>query len=246
MDALTTQAIVHRDSISKNYVPIIHPDLYLPMLQLRKDGDCEIADPRACLHHYNSAADLACLVFAEVSRFYFDAMVKAGYIAHGLRVVLQCTENDEFDERLVWKKEDLTLPREETVEEMIQKYKTKEGTCRPGADIINLETGYEFKEVRQRKRVRGAFAGANTGASASTVLTRPQWNRKLAELKKLYDCQRKLQTDEAARNVSTGAGACRKDAPPPEGRRVVPTLIIKAAWMFPGYENRRKMYSYRM
>jgi hypothetical protein len=242
-DALTTQAIVHRDSIAKNYVPIIHPVIYLPMLQLRKDGDCEIVDPRACLNHYNSAADLACIIYSSIGLNFFHAMVKAGYVAHGLRVVRHCTENDEFQDCIVVNKQDGLGPRDESVEEMLLKYKTKEGSCRPGVELINMENGYLFNPITVRKRGRNG----SESAMPASIMSRQQWFRKVREDKKLYDCRRRLATDEAARHLS--GATCRKDAQSSsDGRVVVPVLVIKAAWCFPGYENRKKnnLNSYRV
>lgn len=241
MDALTTQAIVHRTSIAKNYVPIVQAELYLPMLQLRKDGDCEIGDPRACLHHQNSAADLACAVEIEISLLYFKAMVKAGYIAHGQKVVLHCTENDEYEERTVVKKQNESDRIVESVEDMLLKYRTKQGNCRPGVDLINFDPGFQFREIKSTKRGRPDHHGRFT---RSTVWSGVAWRKKLFDEKKMHDCQRKLLTEEAVRSLSSAA--CRRDAPPVEGRVSVPTLVIKAAWCFPGFEQRRKhAYGYR-
>lgn len=245
MDALTSQAILHRETIVKNYIPIVQVLNNLPMLTLRKDGECEVGDPRACIHHQNSSADLVCSLYVDISRDYFNAMILAGYIAHGLRVVLHCTEYDEYDGRIVVKRSDGKGPADESVEDMIDKFRNKQGGCRPGVDVINLSMGYELHDIKMLKRNRSGDPIA--GERYSTVQQGTSWRKKLQLDKKLHDCQRKLLTDEAVRNLSGTATGCRRDTAPDPGRVVVPTLIIHAAWCFPGHEQRRKMvYAYRM
>lgn len=237
VDALTTQAIVQRDSVAKNYVPIIHPVMNLPMQELRSEGDCEITDPRACLNHYNSAADLACVLYCYISHFYFKAMIKAGYITQGLRVVRYCMEKDRYEECVVVNQSDGAGDRDESVEEMLLKYKNKEGSCRSGVELINLETGYQFRPITVRKRTRGPN-GVAVG-SVSQTYTGAQWARKLAEDKKLQDCKRKMVNDEMARTLS--GATCRKEGQgSPEGSVVIPTLIIMGVWDFSGVDNQRK------
>lgn len=250
VDALTTQAILHRETIVKNYLPIVQATNNLPMLKLRKDGECEVGDPRACIHHQNSAADLACALYVDVSRNYFNAMVGAGYIAQGLRVVLHCTECDEYDERIVVRAQDDEHPTNESVEDLINKFKNRQGTCRPGVEIIGLGGGgYEFREIKALKRGRtGGLLPGGGRFGRSTVRSAAAWRKKLAEDKTLHECQRRLVKEETVRNLSgsTSVAACRRDGAQDLSRVAVPTLIIHAAWCFPGHEQRRKMaYGYR-
>jgi hypothetical protein len=53
--ALAKKLIEEKELLARNYNPIINHNL-LPMLQLKQYGDCTLVDPRACLHHYKSAA----------------------------------------------------------------------------------------------------------------------------------------------------------------------------------------------
>ena len=59
---------------------IISPTTSSPMLHLKKYGECTLIDPRACIHHYECAADTACIMYAHISLRYFHYMVVAGYI----------------------------------------------------------------------------------------------------------------------------------------------------------------------
>ena len=52
-----------------------------------------------------------------------------------------------------------------------------------------------------------------------------QWRKHLQHCKALYDCQRKLHTDDVTKRLST----CKRD-PTPEGRMVIPFFVIEGPW----------------
>jgi hypothetical protein len=91
-----TDALRNMENLERNYIAIISPNTMSPMLHLKKYGDCTLVDPRACIHHYECSADMACILYAYVSMRYFHYMVHSGYISNKTRVVLHDTFYDTF------------------------------------------------------------------------------------------------------------------------------------------------------
>lgn len=227
-DTLTLAAIQQRDSVHRNYRPIVNPVNGLPMLQLNRN-DCEVIDPRACIHHYDSAADLACAIYIHISLPYFYAMVHAGYIANKTRVVLHDTDNSSYVFVLAQNEESTGPAASQTVETLLDTMRNSSGTCRPGVKLVTLDS-LIFTQNSSFVRKRSA-CGADPVAVPQVralVMSAARWHARLQQAKHLYECQRRLHTDEAVRKLSTacGAGAGKDDL----GRVVIPTLVIEAAW----------------
>ena len=230
-DFMTHKAIETRESLARNYVPIINPVNQKPMLHLRKDGDCTIVDPRACIHHYNSSADLSCIIYAHVSLPYFHAMVRAGYINNRLRIVLRCTESDTYAHAIVENIPDKNNTRTPTVSEMLGELRNTSdnfGNCRTGVALVTIEPGYRFIQTQSMFRRKNRYSRAPPPVTTAVVNAKTWWHR-LTVAKGLYDCQRTLFGEEAAR----GLNSCSRTAKKPEdGRVTVPILVIEAPWGF--------------
>lgn len=227
-DTLTLAAIQQRDSVHRNYRPIVNPANGLPMLQLNRN-DCEVIDPRACIHHYDSAADLACAIYIHISLPYFYAMIHAGYIANKTRVVLHDTDNLSYVFVLAQNEESTGPSANQTVETLLDTMRNNSGTCRPGVKLVTLDSLiFTQNSTFVRKRPAGGLDPAIQPAVRALVMSERRWHARLQQAKHLYECQRRLHTDEAVRKLSTtcGAGAGKDDL----GRIVIPTLVIEAPW----------------
>ena len=230
-ESLTHKAIESRENIARNYVPIINPVNQKPMLQLRKDGDCTIVDPRACLHHYNSSADLSCIIYAHVSLPYFHAMVRAGYINNRLRLVLRCTDSDTYAHAIVENIPDQHNKRTPTVNEMLGEMRNTSdnfGNCRTGVTLLSIDPGYRFIQTLSMRRRKNRYSRAPPPVTTAIVNAKTWWHR-LSVAKGLYDCQRTLFGEETVRNLASCGRAAKK---PEEGRVTVPILVIEAPWGF--------------
>lgn len=231
-ESLTHKAIESRESIARNYVPIINPVNQKPMLHLRKDGDCTIVDPRACIHHYNSSADLACIMYAHVSLPYFHAMVRAGYINNRLRLVLRCTESDTYAHAIVENVPDKFNTRTPTVSEMLGELRNTSdnfGTCRTGVALVTIDPGYRFVQTQSMCRRKNRYSRAPPPVTTAIINAKTWWHR-LTVAKGLYDCQRALFGEETARGLSSCSRTTRTKSD--DGRVTVPILVIEAPWGF--------------
>lgn len=230
-ESLTHKAIETRENIARNYVPIVNPVNQKPMFHLRKDGDCTIVDPRACFHHYNSAADLSCIIYAHVSLPYFHAMVKTGYINNRLRLVLRCTESDTYAHAIVENIPDKRNSRTPTVNEILGEMRNTSdnfGNCRTGVTLLTIEPGYRFVQTEGMRRRKNRYSRAPPPVTAQIINAKTWWHR-LTVAKGLYDCQRTLFGEETARGLNSCGRATKKQE---EGRVTVPTLVIEAPWGF--------------
>ena len=158
-DEAAKKILEQRHNVVRNYNAIIGRNLK-PMIQWKQHGDCTIEDPRACLHHYDSAADLACLLFAHISLPYFEAMITNHMIVNKTRIVLRCTENDAYVYVNAENRVRETDKGRERVEDLIQKMRSEQGNCRPGVEMLSLD--YVFTQPsnfhrRKRPRNRGLF-----------------------------------------------------------------------------------------
>jgi hypothetical protein len=226
-DALTYKAIAQRESIAKNYNPIISPSM-LPMLQLKQHGDCTIADPRACLHHYDGAADLACLVYVHISRPYFEAMIHAGLIVNKTRVVLRCTENDAYKFVIAQNLEKEAGKVQRNVEELLDSLKSRQGNCRPGVELLTME--HVFVEPRTFQKKRGPDGKRISNAppvSTTYTMNGKKWAQRLRDSMKQFECHRTLHSEQKRAELNCRTN--RKTAS--EGRTQVPILVIEAPWM---------------
>lgn len=236
LEALTEQAMEHRETIARNYIPIINPSNNRPMLQLRRHGNCELVDPRACLHPVYGTADAVCGIYVHISEPYWKAMIKAGYIVNKQRVVLRCTEMDTYAFVIAMNFSADDQHQSENVEDMLQKHRNQQGVCRPGVELLTLN--YTLKQVHSLAKRRKLGAGSASSMSAqppgttTAIMTSIEWSRSIQEAKRLYDCQRKLQTASVAQR----AGACSRKQASHDTQSdttpmlVVPTLVIEAPW----------------
>lgn len=226
VDSLAKQAILHRESVAKNYIAIINPLNKLPMLQLRKEGDCEIADPRACLNHYNGTADLCCLIYVHVSYQYFSALIKIGLITDKERAVLRCTEHSAYAHVTVTSKSIENLLRHERVEDLLERFRDRPGVCRSNVEILKLDVGFEFVQVKgQLNRKRKPGLDATGIPTTHHILSEAQWRKHVLQCKGMFDCQRKLHTDEMTKQLS----ACRRE-PTADGSIMIPIFVIEGPW----------------
>lgn len=180
-DALTLAAIKQRDSVHRNYRAIVNPVNGLPMLQLNRH-ECEVMDPRACIHHYDSAADLACAIYIHVSLPYFYALVQADYIANKTRVVLHDTDFESYVFVLAQNEESTAPSSKDTVEQMLNGFRkcNSQASVRQAGPVKNTRSGRRVslgrRPVRRRLPRGGHSEPAESNLHAEQLL-RPQARR---------------------------------------------------------------------
>ena len=227
-DSVAKKAIEQRENITRNYNAIIGRNLK-PMIQWKQHGDCTIEDPRACLHHYDSTADLACLLFTHVSLPYFEAMILNGLIVNKTRIVLRCTENDAYV--YVNAENRVRDPEKgrESVEELIQKMKSEQGNCRPGVEMLTLD--YVFTQPASfHRRKRSRDNGAIPPTTTAYIMSGNKWAKRLLQVKHMYECQRELHSEQLKDRLTGGARVGMKKSAD-ESRSVLATLVVEAPWM---------------
>ena len=227
-DAVAKKAMEQRENIARNYHAIIGKSLK-PMIQWRQHGDCTIEDPRACLHHYDSTADLACLLFAHISLPYFEAMILNGLIVNKTRIVLRCTENDAYV--YVNAENRIRNPNKwrESVEELIQKMKSEQGNCRSGVEMLTLD--YVFTQPASfHRRKRGREGAAVPPTTTAYIMSGKRWAKRLLQVKHMYECQRELHSEQLKDRLTTGYRPGMKKTNE-ESRSVLATLVVEAPWM---------------
>lgn len=203
------EALKNMESLERNYIAIISPNTLTPMLNLKKYGECTLVDPRACIHHYACTADLACILYAHVSLWYFHYMVYMGYISNKTRVVLHCTINDTFVFAQAENVKSGSAAGNSTVDDIIGSVRGCQANCRPGIDVLQAGSassgvGYMFTQpINVWKKNKSSSHRSTT----SKVLSRKEWNRRLRNEKTLHDCQRRIETENRKENNAACRGA---------------------------------------
>lgn len=230
-ERVVLKAIEQRQSIAKNYTPIVNPTTQTAMLTLRKHGECTIVDPRACFNHYDAGADLACAMYVHISLPYWHAMIHAGLVQNRIRCVLRCTENDSYVFVVARNNPRAGARASDNVEDLLNKLRARQGSCRPGVELLGLDYSFVQPKSLSRKRRHNGDQSAPPPVTTAVISAR-RWMRRMRKAKHLYDCQRRLHTEEEARRA--GAVACapaRRAGDQSGGGRVhVPILVIEAPW----------------
>lgn len=234
------EALRTMENLERYYIAIVSPNTMTPMLHLKKYGECTLVDPRACIHHYECAADLACILYAPVSLRYFHYMVHSGYISNKTRVVLHDTKHDTYVFAQVENIRPGGSAGATTVDDIISSIRRNQGHCRPGIDVLQAGTegrlGYMFTQpvnVWKKSKLNGKRA------TTTRVLSRRDWDRRLAVEKELHDCQRKIYNENRKQEIT---GACRTGAAKDEGLATsfhIPILVIEAPFNIPKPEQNR-------
>lgn len=222
---------VQEENVHKNYVSIINPNTGRAMLHLKKYGECTLIDPRACIHHYECAADVACILYAPMSLMYFHYMVHSGYVSNKTRVVLNDTKNDTYVFVVAENVNSRASSEGNSVEAIIRNVQRQEGHCRAGMDVLQVGTpdqvGYFFHQPASYFR-RNKSKTIHT--VTSRVMTGKDWAKRLKNEKQQHDCQRRLYNESRKQDLSAG---CRsKNTKDPEDVNPIfhiPTIMIQSA-----------------
>jgi hypothetical protein len=154
------------------------------------------------------------------------ALIKKGLITDRMPAVLRCTDNNTYVHVIVTSKTLENLRKNESVEDLIQRFRDRQGTCRPAVDIISLDVGFEFAQVKGQGRRRKSCPDMTGPPTSQHILSDNQWRKHLMQSKALADCQRKLHTDEVTQRMST----CKPAEPTPGGRILIPIFVIEGPW----------------
>ena len=229
-EAFVEKLVKERETIARLYIAIISPDL-LAMLQLRQYGDCTVDDPRACLNYHANGADLACIMFANMSVPQFEAMILNNMFINKTRVVLHCTEFDSY----VFVVAENRVPDKDkckdTVELMIRNMKTEQGRCRPGVEMLGPDYWFTQPPTFHRSRRIGGDGSQGGGKRAMYTTTYIMSARRFAKYmqsqRQHFECQRTMQNGERKEFVCR-PGLKRKEA---TATPFVAHPIIHGAWM---------------
>ena len=179
-------------NVHKNYVAIINPNTGRAMLNLKKYGECTLIDPRACINHYECAADVACILYAPVSLRYFHYMVHSGYVSNKTRVVLNDTKYDTYVFVIVENIDSQSMRGDNSVEGILRGVQRQEGRCRIGTDVLQAGTpeqvGYFFHQPASYFR----RSKSRHTSSTSRVYTGKEWAKRCRLEKQQHDCQRRI------------------------------------------------------
>lgn len=225
-------------NIYKNYVAIINPNTGQSMLHLKKYGECTLIDPRACINHYECAADVACILYATVSLRYFHYMVHSGYVSNRTRVVLNDTKNDTYVFMVAENLASRSAMTSNTVDSLMRTLQQRDGECHIGIDVLQAgdknNVGYFFHQQPSyfRKGSKGSDK-KKLHAVTSKVMTAKEWAKRLKLEKQHHDCQRRLynesQKEQSNPNVKLRGlhhnPACDETSVVTH----VPTLIIQSS-----------------
>lgn len=236
-DDAAFEAVQHFETVHKNYVAIINPNTGRAMLHLKKYGECTLIDPRACIRHYECAADVACILYATVSLPYFHYMVHCGYISNKTRVVLNDTYHDTFVFVVAENFDSREAAESHNVEDILSNLQRKGGGCSVGTDVLqagtDTEIGYFFHQPTAYFRKRNKIQSVS-----HRVMTGKDWAKRLKAEKAAHDCQRRALQEQQKDSLGLLAG-CRGGASArtaaakaePLGAAVlhVPVLIIQSA-----------------
>lgn len=238
-EKLVMRAIEQRQTVAKNYAPIVNPTTQTAMLTLRKHGECTIVDPRACFNHYDAGADLACAIYEHVSLPYWHAMIHAGLIQNRIRCVLRCTENDTYVYVIARNNPKGGTRAVDNVEDMIGRLRARQGSCRPGVELLTLD--YSFVQPKSLTRKRRTGEQGAPPPVTTAIISGRRWLKRLRKAKELYDCQRRLHTEGDARRLACAIGqrnTAVKGQGDGAGRAQVPTIVIEAPWGLVADRNR--------
>ena len=189
------------------------------MLNLKKYGECTLIDPRACINHYECAADVACILYAPVSLRYFHYMVHSGYISNKTRVVLNDTKYDTYVFVIVENVDSQSMRGENSVEGILRGVQRQEGRCRIGTDVLQAGTpdrvGYFFHQPASYFR----RSKSRHTSSTSRVYTGKEWAKRCRLEKQQHDCQRRIFNENRKQDLLVsgchvkGAGCGTADEP---------------------------------
>lgn len=229
------EALRNMENLERNYIAIISPNTNTPMLHLKKHGDCTLIDPRACIHHYECRADVACILYAHVSLRYFHYMVHMGYVSNKTRVVLHDTVNDTFVFVLAENIRSAAASGLATVDDILGSVRQSQSTCQPGIDVLQAATegkvGYMFTQPTSFFRKNRSTGTKGPFSTTTKVLSRREWEKRLKNEKKMHDCQRKIFNENRKKELSTAcSGLSRegKDEPPSHSSSFhIPILVIE-------------------
>lgn len=229
-DSFAERVMKTRDTVAKQYICVINGD-NVPLITLRRHGDCTVDDPRACLNFHATGADLSCCMFVYVSLPQFDAMVLNNLIVNKTLVVLHCTVMNSYTFVQVQNREaeDDTC---DDVETMIHKMKKEHGRCQPGVEMVRIED-YVFVQpttLHRTKRQRRATTGdqrSSVAFTTSAVMSEKRFFRYVEANVQQFLCDRRKQ-DEQRKDLLCRPGVRQA---PPATNTAVATLIISAAWM---------------
>lgn len=232
------EAVQNFENVHKNYIAIINPNTGRAMLHLKKYGECTLIDPRACIHHYECAADVACILYAPVSVRYFHYMVYSGYLSDKSRVVLNDTKHDTYVFVIVENLNTKQSGEGNSVEAIIRGVQRQEGTCRAGTDVLQVGTpdqvGYYFHQPKSFRRVKSRTINAIT----QKVMTGKDWAKRVKNEKAQHDCQRRIFNENRKQEITTGyrtglrSGGCAGGGNALDDASVVfhvPTLMIQSS-----------------
>lgn len=226
-------AIQNVESFFANYLAIISPSSNKPMVQLKKYGECTLVDPRACMHHYECAADVACILYAYVSLDYFHLMVHNGYISNKTRAVLHDIVHDTYVFVLVENVRNQGTSGAASVDEIIQNVQRQQGHCRPGIDVLQVGTrsnlGYTFSQPTSiwKKGSSKNHMRLNT----LKVHSNREWMKRLKNEKAQHDCQREIFNQKTKQDMLL----CRnpKDSGMTSSYTHIPLLVIEHEFNIP-------------
>ena len=229
-EALAWTTMDHRIAIAREYNPVITSH-GIAMLELKKNGDCTIIDPRACLHYYDCSADLACNINSHISYEYFLAMIANQLIVNQETVWLRCIINATYIMLTV--KNRVRNPRHtyRTVEDMMRSLRNEQGNCRTGVEMLTLDFIF-CQPTSIHRRFKKCRDGSKKNPTITTpfIISEKRMQHRVMQLMTIYECQRALRSEIRKDRL---AAKCRPGTKKDEGegRPAVPNLVIEAEWM---------------
>lgn len=211
--------IKRRDNIRVMYVPIRNPSNAMPMLQLRKHGDCTLADPRVCFDNNRLEPQFCCVVFRNVSAALFHSLVLESLVNNGQLVVLFDWVDD------LWMVYQAVNPihdseSSKTVQNLLDEVGQDKVKCKSKADL--LTENYEFVQYEDTKRRGSNELGKNT------AMERNKWASYVKKQSQMYWCERTIYNMKAARELNSRCmGGALKDT---KERAPEPILVIEGKW----------------
>lgn len=230
-DGYVEKVVKDRDLIQQNYIGVLMMPLMIPLIEMRRHGDCTVDDPRACLNYHGTGADLACILWANMSENQFQAMIVNNRFINNTLVVLHCTHYNTYVYRFAANIKRDGKKRGLRVEDMLRNLQTDSGECKTGVEMLGLD--YEFVELpssHRRKRMRdcGLDPKSCDYLITSVVMTERQFLRHTLHSAKLNECQRTLQTEQVKDRICRPGTQGKTLAP---GQKMKPHPLIHAEFM---------------